>query len=163
MWQATRWFLGTMLVLGLGTPSLQAGEGQAPWGQASAEAIEYAPQKVVYDVAEGDPDRFERILDRVSFLNNVYEADPFDASIVLVLHGDEIRFFGIENYGEYGELMRRAQSLTQAGPIEFRICRAAARARGFEPEDMHGFVRVVPMADAEIIRLQQEEGHVFMR
>jgi len=135
----------------------------APWGTATVDPVDYAPQKVVYDVAEGDPERFERILDRVSFLNNVYEADPFEASIVLVLHGDEIRFFGIENYDEYGEMMRRAQSLTVAGPVEFRMCRVAAQGRGFEPDEIHGFVSMVPMADAEIIRLQQEEGYVFMR
>jgi uncharacterized protein len=152
----------TLIALGP-TPALADPDGAAPWGRASVDPIEYAPQKVVYDVAEGDPARFERILDRVSFLNNVYAADPFEASIVLVLHGDEIRFFGVENYGEYGELMRRAQSLTLAGPIEFRMCRVAAHERGFDPEDIHGFVRMVPMADAEIIRLQQEEGHVFMR
>ena len=139
------------------------GGDSAPWGTAPVDPVDYAPQKVVYDVAEGDPERFERILDRVSFLNNVYEADPFDASIVLVLHGDEIRFFGIENYDEYGEMMRRAQSLTVAGPVEFRMCRVAAQGRGFEPDEIHGFVSMVPMADAEIIRLQQEEGYVFMR
>ena len=138
-------------------------QGEAPWGKAALEAIDYAPQRVVYDVAEGDLERFDRILDRVSFLNNVYGADPFDASIVLVLHGDEIRFFAIENYSEYSELMRRAQSLTLAGPIQFRMCEAAAHALGFTPEDIHGFVHLVPMADAEIIRLQQEEGYVFMR
>jgi uncharacterized protein len=59
--------------------------------------------------------------------------------------------------------MRRAQSLTLAGPIQFRMCRVAAHERGFDPEDIHGFVKMVPMADAEIIRLQQEEGHVFMQ
>ncbi|MCA1789512.1 MAG: DsrE family protein [Thioalkalivibrio sp.] len=138
-------------------------QAEAPWGNAALEVIDYAPQRVVYDVAEGDPERFDRILDRVSFLNNIYGADPFDASIVLILHGDEIGFFAIENYGEYGELMRRAQSLTLAGPIQFRMCQAAAHERGFVPKDIHGFVHMVPMADAEIIRLQQEEGHAFMQ
>lgn len=142
--------------------SAQADE-KAPWGTANLDPIEYAPQKVLYDVSEGDLERFDRILDRVSFLNNVYQADPFEASIVLVLHGDEIRFFATENYGEFGELMRRAQSLTLAGPIQFRMCRVAAHTRGFEPGDIHGFVTMVPMADAEIIRLQHEEGHVFMQ
>ena len=138
-------------------------QAEAPWGKAAVEAIDYAPQRVVYDVAEGDLERFDRVLDRVSFLNNVYGADPFDASIVLVLHGDEIGFFAVENYGEYGELMHRAQSLTLSGPIQFRMCRVAAHERGFAPEDIHGFVEMVPMADAEIIRLQQEEGHAFMQ
>lgn len=154
-------FASVLVLFLLSVPA--QGADSAPWGRALVDPIDYAPQKVVYDVAEGDVERFERILDRVSFLNNLYEAHPFEASIVLVLHGDEIRFFGIGNYDEFGELMHRAQSLTVAGPIEFRMCRVAALERGFEPEDIHGFVRMVPMADAEIIRLQQEEGYVFMR
>ena len=103
------------------------------------------------------------VLDRVSYLNKLYQANPFDSSIVLVLHGDEIPFFAIKNYGKYKALMARAQSLVDSGNIRFRMCKLAAQGHGFEPADIHGFVEMVPMADAEIIRLQQEEGHVYMR
>jgi intracellular sulfur oxidation DsrE/DsrF family protein len=140
----------------------QAGE-ETPWGRAQLEAIDYRPQKVVYDVSVGSVEAFSRVLDRVSYLNNVYGADPFEASIVLVLHGDEIPFFAVKNLDRYRELMQRAQSLTLAGPIEFRMCRVAARGHGLEPQDIDGFVKVVPMADAEIVRLQQEQGYVYMR
>jgi len=133
-----------------------------PWGRASSQDIDYTPQKVVYDVAVPDIESFSGILDRVSYLNNIYHADPFDASIVLVLHGDEIPFFAVDKFDSYQELMHRAQSLTIAGPVEFRMCRVAARAHGLEPGEIHGFVKVVPMADAELVRLQQEEGYVYM-
>jgi intracellular sulfur oxidation DsrE/DsrF family protein len=133
-----------------------------PWGKASLQAIDYAPHKVVYDVAAPDIESFSRILDRVSYLNNLYHADPFDASIVLVLHGDEIPFFAIDNLDTYRDLMHRASSLTVAGTVEFRMCRVAAKGYGLEPDEIHGFVKVVPMADAEIVRLQQEEGYVYM-
>jgi len=141
--------------------SLQADEN-APWGRASLQAIDYAPHKVVYDVSAPDIATFSRILDRVSYLNNLYHADPFDASIVLVLHGDEIPFFAIENFDTYRDLMLRARSLTVAGTVEFRMCRVAAKGHDLEPDEIHGFVKVVPMADAEIVRLQQEEGYVYM-
>ena len=59
--------------------------------------------------------------------------------------------------------MRRAQRLTLAGPIEFSMCMQAAQAREFEPDDNHGFVHMVPMADAELIKLQQESGYAYMR
>jgi uncharacterized protein len=134
-----------------------------PWGRAALQAIDYAPHKVVYDVAVVDVESLSHVLDRVSFLNNIYHADPFDASIVLVLHGDEIPFFAVDSYDSYRELMRRAQSLTVAGTVQFRMCRVAAAGHGLDPEDIHGFVKVVPMADAEIVRLQQEEGYVYMR
>lgn len=140
-----------------------AGEAAAPWGHARLEPIDYRPQKVVYDVSVNSVDAFTRVLDRVSYLNNVYGADPFEESIVLVLHGDEIPFFAIKNLDRYRALMQRAQSLTLAGPVEFRMCKVAARGHGLEPEDINGFVKMVPMADAEIVRLQQEEGYAYMR
>jgi intracellular sulfur oxidation DsrE/DsrF family protein len=156
--RASRLILAVLLV-----SSGVAHGAQAPWGKAQLEDIEYAPQKVVYDVAVNNLKTFELVLDRVSYLNVVYGADPFGASIVVVLHGGEIPFFAIENFSKYEALMRRAQSLTLNGPIEFRMCRLAARGQGYEPKDIHGFVKMVPMADAEIVRLQREEGYAYMQ
>ena len=147
-----------------GLPLAAAGdESPAPWGRAEAREVDYAPSKVVYDVAAADLETFQRVLDRASYLNNLYHADPFATSIVLVLHGDEIPFFAIENYGEYEELITRARSLTVGGTIRIRMCRVAAQDRGYAPGDIHGFVEIVPMADAEIVRLQREEGHAYMQ
>lgn len=140
-----------------------AADSLAPWGGATLTATEHAPQKVVYDVAAAGAAELEGVLDRVSFLNTVYHANPFDAAIVVVLHGNEIPLFAIKNYQNNQALMTRVQSLTQAGPIEFRMCAAAARGRGYQPEDIHGFVRMVPMADAELVKLQQAEGYAYMR
>jgi intracellular sulfur oxidation DsrE/DsrF family protein len=153
--------LTALLVLATSAFPLSAAE--APWGRASAEQIDYAPSKVVYDVAVEDRATFERVLDRASYLNNIYHADPFATSIVLVLHGDEIPFFAIDSYAEYKDLMVRAQSLTVGGTIKIRMCRVAAEGHGLTPKDIHGFVEIVPMADAEIVRLQQAEGHAYMQ
>ena len=155
-----RWVAGLLLALFC---SVVGAESQAPWARSVPTPIDYRPQKVVYDVAVHDVEAFERLLDRVSLLNNLYEADPFQSSIVLVLHGNEIPFFAVKNFEKYRELMTRAQSLTVGETIEFRMCGAAARQRGLEAEDIHGFVIVVPMADAEIVRLQQEEGYAYMQ
>lgn len=149
-----------MMVL---APSLAAADGNAPWGRAAFVEVAYSPQKVVYDVAVSSPAELEGVLDRVSFLNNIYEANPFDSSIVVVLHGDEIPLFAVKNHAKHRELMARAQSLTRAGPIQFRMCVVAARAHGYQPEEIHGFVQMVPMADAEIVRLQREGGYAYMR
>jgi intracellular sulfur oxidation DsrE/DsrF family protein len=148
-----------LLLLSLGATAA----GQAPWGKANVENIQYQPHKVLYDVSSPSKAYFEGVLDRASFLSKIYNADPFDASIVLVLHGDEIPFFAIKNYRKYKDLMQRAQSLTVGGVIQFRMCKVAAQGYGFKPEDIHGFVKMVPMADAEIVRLQQEEHYAYMR
>lgn len=152
----------TALALTLCLTNAAAAE-DAPWGKAHAQDIQYQPNKVVYDVAVSSVETFEGVLDRASYLSTLYHADPFESSIVLVLHGNEIDFFARKNLDRYRDLMRRAQSLTIGTTIEFRMCRVAARGRGYAPEDIHGFVTVVPMADAELVRLQAEEGYAYMR
>lgn len=137
-------------------------ETEVPWGRAEVLTIQYAPSKVLYDVDKGGMGDIKNLLDRVSYLNTLYAADPFESSIVIVIHGEAIPFFAVRDIEKYRELMARAQSLTQSGMIEFRMCRAAAAILGYRPADIHGFVKMVPMADAEIVRLQKE-GYAYMR
>ncbi len=136
----------------------------APWGRAQLTNIDYGPQKVVFDVTTGDQAELSNILDRVSMLNNFYASNPLDARITLVLHGESIPFFALRNYEKYKALVARAEGLTHGEIVEFRLCRAAAKARyHLDAADFHGFIKVVPMADAEIIRLQNDEGYAYMR
>ena len=134
----------------------------APWGHAPLKEKEYSKQKVVYDVAVSNVTALTSVLDRASHVSLLNGADPFDNKIVIVLHGNEIPFFAIKNFSQYKDLMTRAQSLSVGGIIEFRMCRLAAQGQGFKPEDIHGFVTMVPMADAEIIDLQSK-GYAYMR
>ena len=134
----------------------------APWGSAPVIEKEYRKQKVVYDVAVHSVAEVTSVLDRASHVSLLNGADPFDNKIVIVLHGNEIPFFAIKNFAKYKDLMVRAQSLSVGGIIEFRMCRLAAQGQGFKPADIHGFVTMVPMADAEIIDLQSK-GHAYMR
>ena len=155
--------LGFLSLCFIVAPVCVLAEPGVPWGRAEVRSVDYRPAKVVYDVAASSVEEFSRVLDRASFLNNIYHADPFSTSIVLVLHGDEIPFFSIASYEKYGDLMTRAKSLTVGGTISIRMCEVAARGHGLDPEDIHGFVEIVPMADAEIVRLQQDEGYAYMQ
>ncbi|MDP1644955.1 MAG: DsrE family protein [Thiobacillus sp.] len=137
-------------------------DSNAPWGSAKVLDIQYSKQKVVYDTAVSTVAALTSVLDRASYLSAINGADPFDNKIVIVLHGNEINFFAIKNYAKNKALMDRAQSLTVGGIIEFRMCKIAAEGHGFEPKDIHGFVSMVPMGDAEIVRLQHE-GYGYMR
>ncbi|MCL7751631.1 DsrE family protein [Guyparkeria hydrothermalis] len=143
-------------------PAIAMASDNRPWGTAELNEKDYQPDKVVYDVAAKDAEALNSIIGRVSHLNNEYAGDVFDAHIVVVLHGDEIPLFTHEKYEENKELMERAQSLTVAGNIEYRMCAAAAALHDVAPEDVHGFVKVVPMADAEIIELQHQ-GYAYMK
>jgi intracellular sulfur oxidation DsrE/DsrF family protein len=147
-------------------PALFSGNLSAddkPWGGASVIDTEYKPQKVVYDVAVDSVKKLTSVLDRASYLSKITGADPFDSSIVLVLHGSEINFFAIKNHEKYKELMQRAHSLVVGEVLKIRMCRIAAQGHGYEAEDIQGFVQMIPMGDAEIIRLQNEENHAYMR
>ena len=135
-------------------------------GQLSAAEniqTDYAPPKVVYDVSVSGIEGLESVLDRASYLSTITGADPFEQSIVLVSHGDEIDFFANKNADRYKDLMTRARSLVVGEVITIRMCRVAARSHGYEPQDIQDFVQMIPMGDAEIIRLQNEEDHAYMR
>lgn len=155
-----------MLILMLATALIpapvSAAGAEAPWGRAKAVEQSYAKQKVVYDVAVDSESAVRSVISRAQLLADLNGSDPFDTNVVIVLHGDEIPFFAVKNLARHRELMQRAQSATLAGLIEFRMCRLAAEGHGFKPGDIHGFVTLVPMADAEIVRLQQE-GYAYMR
>ncbi len=65
----------------------------SPWGSAKGIKINYQPQKVLYDLISGKEQDLDNILNRVSFLNRIYGADPFESSIVVMVHGDAVSFF----------------------------------------------------------------------
>jgi hypothetical protein len=156
-------FLLIFINLFLSPTVIASDAANSPWGVARVTETEYKPQKVVYDVNADTVELFEGVLSRASYLSTITGADPFDQSIVLVLHGPEIALFGIKNHGKHKELMQRAHSLVDSEVLTIRMCKVAAEAMGYQPEDIHGFVDIIPMGDAEIIRLQNEEDHAYMQ
>jgi len=122
----------------------------------------YRPAKVVYDISYADPKVFEHMLDRASLLQNIYQNDSFEASIVFVVHEGAIPLFGKGDRNKHPELMKRARSLSMGEIIQFRICKASASMQGFKKSDLQEFAFLVPMADAEMVRLQQE-GYAYLR
>jgi intracellular sulfur oxidation DsrE/DsrF family protein len=134
----------------------------SPWGHATTSQQTYEKQKVLYDITTGDAERLANILARTGYLSKLNGENSFDSKIIVVIHGDAIPFFAIANFKQRKKLMELAYSQTLNEVIEFRMCQKSAELQGFKPADMHGFVSMVPMADAEIIRLQQE-GYAYMR
>jgi len=128
----------------------------AATGQAS-----YAPANVVYDLTTAEPAKLANILDRVSMLQNLYGNDPFAASIVVVIHGGAIPLLAKGGRIYHSALASRAQDLAVGGMIQFRLCAASAKMQGYGQGDFEGFIELVPMADAEIIRLQSD-GYAYL-
>lgn len=159
MFKALLWLLLALCIIN--TPA--SADNSSLWNSANITETEYKPQKVVYDVHVKTAEAVESVLDRASHLSSITGADPFDQSIVLVLHGPELSFFTIENYTKHKALMHRAQSLVESDVLTIKMCKIAAKSQGYSPEDIHGFIEMIPMGDAEIIRLQHEEGHAYMQ
>jgi hypothetical protein len=113
-------------------PNASAQASEAPYGTAKFSAyqdIDGVKQfKVVWDHNFADPKAVGVTLNNLGALLHATsefgpkEVDPLKVVIVSHVPGRELR---------------------QAG-VRFEICRNAAAARGFAPEDLHGFVTVVP-------------------
>ena len=129
--------------------------------QAQADSLQYKPSKVVYDVTSDNVHELENILDRASMLQNVYGNDPFESSIVLVIHEGAIKYFTRDKTGQTN-IERRAASLAAGDIIQFRVCRTSAKMQGIYQKDFNNFIQLVHMADAEIIKLQQQ-GFSYLR
>lgn len=152
-----------LIFLCFGLQTVAIAETAPPWGRAKLTNTQYKPQKVVYDVTAATIGNVTSVVDRASYLSKITGADPFDSSIVLVIHGSAVPFFAIKNTAKYHDLMNRVNSLVVSGFIKVKMCKIAAASYDLEPKDIHGFVEMVPMGDAEIIRLENEEGHAYMR
>ena len=122
----------------------------------------YLPARVVYDLASRHTEEITNILDRASMLQNVYSNDPFESSIIIVIHEQAIPFFVSDKKSKHRAIEQRAASLVTAEIIQFRICRASAKMQGLTAKDFNSYIKLVPMADAEIIRLQNE-GYAYLK
>ena len=123
----------------------------SPYGESQfhvwpeLEAVEEL--KIAFDFNFNDPQGIERALYPVSFiLKTIQEYGPatFEPNIVVVLHGSEVVALARQNYQRYQAIVDRASRLADLG-VKFEICVVAASALGFQPEDFHGFVDIVPL------------------
>lgn len=121
----------------------------------------YPPARVVYDLSSADPGKLNNLLERISMLQNLYASDPFNASIVVVIHEGAVPLFTKRGGRSRPDLTQRAQGLTYSDIIQFRLCRASAKIQGFDARDFESFIELVPMADAEIVRLQHD-GYAYL-
>jgi len=123
----------------------------APYGSskfAPYSDIESVKQlKVVWDFNFVDPKAVGGVFNNVNALLKAtaefgpHEIEP--VKVVIVTHGPELVVFAKKNYAKYKDIVDRAASFAKQG-VRFEACRNAARVEGFGPEDLYGFVTVVP-------------------
>ena len=132
------------------TTPLALAQEFSPYGTATTDMHEYPEIDAVFDVNYEDPNKLNILY---AFVKNT--AKPLKGDMVVVTHGPELRAFAKENYMKYQGIVDKMAELADSG-VEFRMCNNALTAAGFEPEDMHGFVTVVPAGFPEIAYLQHQ-------
>jgi len=124
---------------------------EAPYGSSKFEPyadIESVKQlRTVWDFNFVDPKAVGVVFNNINALLKAtadygpHEIDP--VKVVVVTHGPELVVFARKNYAKYKDIVDRAASLAKQG-VRFEACRNAAAAEGFGPQDLYGFVTVVP-------------------
>jgi len=82
-------------------------------------------------------------------------SEQLKGEMVVVTHGPELRVFAKENSDKYQGIVDKMAALADKG-VEFHMCNNAMCAAGFKPEDMHGFITVVPAGFPEVAYLQSK-------
>ena len=126
-------------------------DGEAPYGRAHAESyadIDALKQlKAVYEFYFVDPAGVDAVLNSVKALMiSTSEFGPNDfepLKLVIVSHGPELVVWDRRNYARYKDVVDRAASLSEQG-VRIEVCRNAAATLGLKPEDLYGFLHVIP-------------------
>lgn len=127
----------------------------APFGTAKVDMHTMPPTNVVFDVNYADPNQLNTLY---FFVKNTMKETK--GKVVVVTHGPELRAFAKENYEKYSGAMLRMDELAKAG-VEFKMCNNAMKAAGFEANDMHGFITVVPAGFPELV-YWQSKGYQYI-
>lgn len=129
---------------------------------AAAERVEtpYGPQEAVFDFYLDHPAKMGAALYWVRAFMNPLTAAPYgyapeELGIVVVIHGTEIATVARKNEGRYPDAVARMRYYASLG-VEFKVCGLAAEDYGYRPEDLQGFVDVVPSAFNELAYWQRQ-------
>jgi intracellular sulfur oxidation DsrE/DsrF family protein len=142
--------------------AMATGATAGPNDASRFDASRYEPQKALYDF---NLENVEDIDGALGYVRNHLRAlkefgDPARSRIVIVAHGNEIHALSRRNRAAFPQMYDQLKTLAQSG-VTIRICRNAATARGYKPEDFYDLVTVVPAAFPEIAKWQGE-GYQYM-
>jgi intracellular sulfur oxidation DsrE/DsrF family protein len=150
-------------LLGITSPSIAISSDKAaviskPYGSSEftvwGDLKEIEQLKVAWDFNFPDPASVERALFPVSYTNKTattYGAIEFEpVRSVVVSHGGEVAIWAKRNYQKYKEIADHAARLSKLG-VRFEVCSVAAQAQGFEADDFHSFINVVPTGGLALV------------
>lgn len=130
-------------------------EELAPYGTAKVDMHTMPVTNIVFDVNYDDPQKLNTLY---NFVRNTVKETR--GEVVIVTHGPELRAFAKENYEKYQGIVDKMAELARDG-VQFKMCNNAMKAAGFEAEDMHGFITVVPAGFPELV-YWQSKGYQYV-
>lgn len=140
--KTTAILITALITVGLAQPAFA--DALAPYGTAKVDMHSMPATDTVFDLNYEDPQKLNILY---SFIKNTKKVT--NGKVVVVTHGPEMRAFAKENYEKYQGIIDKMAELAKDG-VEFKMCNNAMKAAGFNAEDMHGFITVVPAGFPEI-------------
>lgn len=109
------------------------------------------------------PDGQDDLEDLFGMLEDSVAAnEPQQDPVIIVLHGPEALPFIRRNYLEHRDIVDRAAKLRAFDRIQLLMCETWMRNNGIDRDDLLPFVDTVPLAPAEVERLERD-GYVPYR
>ena len=120
----------------------------------------YEEQKAVFEFYFDHPDKMAGglywMLGMFHTLNEEpYAIAPDFLDVKVVIHGTEVVTLAKHNYEKYREVVERMRYYTEFG-VEFKVCAISASEYGYQAEDFHEFVQIVPNAVTELLHWQSK-------
>lgn len=153
----------SLLLLSLIFTPIGVFASDSPNPEADAESASfvqtpYKEQKVVFDFYFDTPDKAATALYWLRSLLNPLTAEPYNIApdfneIKVIIHGTEIVTVAKKNYKKYKTIVERMRYYSEFG-VEFKVCALAAKDFGYQLEDFHEFIEVVPSAITELAHWQ---------
>ncbi len=152
-----------LVVLYLNQPSPEPVAVVAESGSVLSRDVlpdEDVPNKAVLDITVHTIDELKVLFDRAEQLALAPQPPGGEASVVLVLHGPEVEFFSISNYGKYKDIVDQAARLDAFDVVDVKICQTMMEIRGIPRDDIPAFIEQVPKGSVEVEKLVRE-GYVY--
>lgn len=127
----------------------------SPYGTAKVDMHTMPATNTVFDVNYSDPQQLNTLY---NFIKNTKKVTG--GKVVVVTHGPELRAFAKENYEKYQGIIDKMAELSSEG-VEFKMCKNAMVAAGYQAEDMHGLITVVPAGFPEVA-YWQSKGYQYI-
>lgn len=118
------------------------------------------PPRYVLDIAVESRQELVALLQRAEALSSGYGPGAV-ASIALVLHGPELRYFDLRELEANREVIELASRLDARRVIDIKACQRMLEGLGMGREHLPGFIELVPFGPDEIRRLARE-GYVVI-